>query len=303
MRHKDDRRQRRPEPQRPGEARQQGQPRAPRPRGRDIGPRTSRPYDERPQRPPTAELLYGRNAVREALRARRRSLRQLLVAEGVREGGPVAELIELAEAANVPITQVERRALDEQTEGVNHQGVALEAGLYRYAQLDDMLALAQARGEEPLLLLLDHVQDPQNVGTLLRTADVVGAHGVVLPDRRAAGITPSVVNASAGAVEHLLIAQVTNLVQTIETLKEQGVWIGGLEDDPRAQDYDSQRSDLPLALVIGAEGPGLARLVRERCDFLLKLPMAGNVASLNAATAGSIALYTLWRKRHRAGNR
>jgi 23S rRNA (guanosine2251-2'-O)-methyltransferase len=295
MRHKDDRRSRRPEPPRADRPQPRGA--GPRPHGRDDDARPQYAREERPQRPPNAELLYGRNAVREALSARRRTLRRLLVAEGVREGGPVAELIALAQTANVPITQVERRALDEQTEGVNHQGVALEAGLYRYAQLDEMLALAQARGEEPLLLLLDHVQDPQNVGTLLRTADVVGAHGVVLPDRRAAGITPAVVNASAGAVEHLLIAQVTNLVQAIETLKEQGVWIGGLEDDPRAVDFDRQRADLPLALVVGAEGPGLARLVRERCDFLLKLPMAGHVASLNAATAGSIALYSLWRKR------
>jgi 23S rRNA (guanosine2251-2'-O)-methyltransferase len=243
------------------------------------------------------ELLYGRNAVREALRAKRRRLRRLLLAEGVREGGPVAELTALAAAAGVPIEQSERRMLDDLTDGANHQGVVLEAGPYRYATLDDMLALATSRGELPLLLLLDHVQDPQNVGTLLRTADVVGAHGVVLPDRRAAGITPAVVNASAGAVEHVLIAQVVNLVQAIDVLKASGVWIGGLEDDPRAVPYDSQRSDLPLALVVGAEGPGLGRLVREHCDFLLKLPMAGNVASLNAATAGSIALYSLWRRR------
>ncbi len=257
--------------------------------------------EERPRRAPNVELLYGRNAVREALRARRRSLRRLLVAEGVREGGPIAELAALAEAAAVPLAAVERRTLDDLTDGANHQGVALEAGIYRYAEIDDMLALAGSRDELPLLLLLDHVQDQQNVGTLLRTADVVGAHGVVLPDRRAASITPAVVNASAGAVEHLLIAQVTNLVQAIEQLKEQNVWIAGLEDDPRAQLFDAQRSDLPLALVIGAEGPGLSRLVSDRCDFLLKLPMAGRVASLNAATAGSIALYTLWRRRQANG--
>jgi 23S rRNA (guanosine2251-2'-O)-methyltransferase len=243
------------------------------------------------------EYVYGRNATREALRAQRRSLRRLLVAEGVREGGPITELLALAQTAKIPVEQVDRRELDALTEGANHQGVALEAGPYRYATLDQMLALAQSRDELPLLLLLDHVQDPQNVGTLLRTADVVGAHGVILPDRRAAGITPAVVNASAGAVEHLLITQATNLAQTIEELKEQSIWVAGLEDDPRAQPYDSQRADLPLALVVGAEGPGLGRLVRERCDFLLKLPMAGHVASLNAATAGSIALYSLWRRR------
>ena len=286
MKNKNDRR-----PQRPSTSAQPG------PRRQQPGPGSGRHFEERPQRAPTHELLYGRNAIREALRARRRKLRRLLIATGVREGGPVAELTELAQAADVPVMEVERRALDELTDGANHQGVALEAGLYRYAELDDMLTLAQTRGELPLLLLLDHVQDPQNVGTLLRTADIVGAHGVVFPDRRAAGVTPAVVNASAGAVEHLLIAQVTNLVQAIEELKEQNVWVAGLEDDPRSQLFDLQRADLPLALVVGAEGPGLSRLVRERCDFLLKLPMVGNVASLNAATAGSIALYSLWRRR------
>lgn len=253
--------------------------------------------EDRAPRSPHVEYIYGRNSVRESLRAQRRTLRRLLIAEGVREGGPISELLELAQAANVPVEQSERRELDALTEGANHQGVVLEGGPYRYAELDQMLALARERDELPLLLLLDHVQDPQNVGTLLRTADAVGVHGVILPDRRAAGITPSVVNASSGAVEHLLIMQATNLTQTIEELKEQSVWVAGLEDDPRAQLYDSQRSDLPLALVVGAEGPGLSRLVRERCDFLLKLPMAGHVASLNAATAGSIALYSLWRRR------
>jgi 23S rRNA (guanosine2251-2'-O)-methyltransferase len=252
---------------------------------------------ERSTRENLGDLLYGRNAVHEAIRANRRRLWRLLIAEGVREGGPVTELIELATAANVPITRVQRHELDNLTEGANHQGIALETGPYRYVNVDDMLNMAQQRSEMPLLLLLDHLQDPQNVGTLLRTADIVGAHGVVLPDRRAAAITPAVVNASAGAVEHLLIAQVTNLNQTIEELKENNIWIAGLEDDPRAQELDQQQLDLPLALVIGAEGPGLARLVRDRCDFLLKLPMSGHVASLNAATAGSIALYTLWRQR------
>lgn len=247
----------------------------------------------------TDRLIYGRNAVHEALCAQRRTLHRLLIAEGVREGGSVAELIALAEAAKTPVASAQRQELNALTDGANHQGVALEAGPYPYADTDEMLASAQARNEAPLLLLLDHLQDPQNVGTLFRTADSVGIHGVVLPNRRAAAITPAVVNASAGAVEHLLVAQVTNLVQTIEELKEQGVWIAGLEDDPRAQDFDRQQFDMPLALIVGAEGLGLARLVREHCDFLLKLPMAGHVASLNAATAGSIALYTIWRQRTR----
>lgn len=259
--------------------------------------RPNKPREQRRTAPDTGPaVLYGRNAVREALRARRRKLRMLLLAEGVREAG-VAELLELAEQAGLRTTQVPRSALDDLTGGANHQGVALEAGPYPYVDVDRILALAAQRDEQPLLLLLDHLQDPQNVGTLLRTAEVVAVHGVVLPDRRAAAVTPAVVNASSGAVEHLLIAQTTNLVQTIEGLKQHGVWIAGLEDDPRALPFDTQRSDLPLALVVGAEGPGLGRLVREHCDFLLRLPMAGQLASLNASVAGSIALYSLWRGR------
>jgi len=241
--------------------------------------------------------LYGRNAVREAILAGRRRLKRLLVAEGVREGGPIAELEELARERNIEIAYGERRDLDELTDGANHQGVGLETGPYRYAELDEALAVAEQRNEQPLLLLLDHLQDPQNIGTLLRTADVVGAHGVIMPDRRSASITPAVVNASAGAVEHLLIAQVTNLAQTIEELKKREIWVAGLEDDERAQEIDKVDLVAPLALVVGAEGAGLARLTRERCDLLIKLPMAGHVASLNAATAGSIALYMLWRGR------
>jgi len=149
--------------------------------------------------------------------------------------------------------------------------------------------------------LLDHLQDPQNVGTLLRTAEAVGVHGVLLPGRRAAEITPAVVNASAGAVEHLQVVVVTNVAQSIAEIQRAGVWVAGLEDDPAAQLYDEADLDLPLAIVVGAEGPGLARLTRERCDFLLRLPMRGQIASLNAAVAGSIMLYQAARaRRHRA---
>jgi 23S rRNA (guanosine2251-2'-O)-methyltransferase len=247
-----------------------------------------------------AELLYGRNAVLEALRAGRRKATRLLIAEGVKDGGPVAELISLAKQRNIPLARPSRAELDRKLAATNHQGVALEAGPYPYARLDDVLAAARKAGEDPLLLILDHLQDPQNLGTLMRTAEVVGVHGVIIPERRAAEITPAVVNASSGAVEHLLVADVTNIAQTIADLKEASVWIAGLEDDPRAQDFDAVDLRGPLALVIGAEGPGLARLTRERCDFLLKLPMRGRLASLNAATAGSIVLYHAWRVRRKA---
>ena len=243
------------------------------------------------------ELLYGRNAVREALRADRRTFTRLQVSSGAQEAGTLGEVVKLAEKRGVQVDRVERQALDKRLRDANHQGVALEASDYPYVDADTMLALAKERHEPPLLLLLDHLQDPQNIGTLLRTAEVVGAHGIVMPGRRAAEVTPAVVNASSGATEHLNISVVTNLAQTIASLQEQGVWVVGIEDDERAKEYDRADLDMPLALVVGAEGAGLARLTRERCDFLVRLPMRGQIASLNAAVAGSIVLYHAWRSR------
>lgn len=245
------------------------------------------------------EVLYGRNAVREALRARRRGLHRLRVSSGVQETGVIAEIIKLAGRAGVPVERVERQVLDRQLRDVNHQGVALEAGAYPYVELEACLALAAERKEAALLLLLDHLQDPQNIGTLLRTAEAVGVHGVALPGRRAAEITPAVVNASSGATEHLHIVLIGNLAQTIAELQRNGVWVAGLENDEAARDFDTVDLDMPLALVVGAEGVGLARLVRERCDFLVRLPIIGHIGSLNAAVAGSIALYVAWRQRAR----
>jgi 23S rRNA (guanosine2251-2'-O)-methyltransferase len=244
------------------------------------------------------DVLYGRNAVREALRAQRRAIQGLLVSSGAQEAGTLGEVVKIAEKAGVPVARVDRRELDRRLPGANHQGVALECGDYPYAELDEILALAEERGEPALLLLLDHLQDPQNVGTLLRTAETVAAHGVIIPGRRAAEVTAAVVNASSGATEHLRIAVVANLAQTIEELQKAGIWVAGVEDDERAQDYDAVDLDMPLALVVGAEGPGLARLTRDRCDFLVRLPMRGQIASLNAAVAGSIVLYHAWRVRN-----
>jgi 23S rRNA (guanosine2251-2'-O)-methyltransferase len=244
-----------------------------------------------------ADLLYGRNAVREALRAQRRTFQRLLVSSGAQEAGTLGEVVKLAEKIGVPVERVDRHDLDRRLREANHQGVALECSDYPYVELEECLALADERGEPALLLMLDHLQDPQNVGTLLRTAEVVGAHGVIIPGRRAAEVTPAVVNASSGATEHLRIAVVGNLAQTIAETQKAGVWVVGVEDDEGAQDYDRADLDMPLALVVGAEGPGLARLTRERCDFLIKLPMAGQIASLNAAVAGSIVLYHAWRVR------
>jgi 23S rRNA (guanosine2251-2'-O)-methyltransferase len=242
------------------------------------------------------EILYGRNAVHETLLAGRRRCEGLLLAEGVRERGTMAQILQLAAERKIPVKQLNRRQLDE-LGPINHQGIAAQVEAYPYVEVETMRELARQRNESPLLLLLDCLQDPQNLGTLLRTAEVVGVHGVAIPRHRAAEITPAVSNASAGAVEHLYVAQVTNLVRTMEELKEQGVWIVGLENLPEAQDYHQADLNMPLALVVGGEGQGLSRLVRERCDLWIKLPMRGKIGSLNAAVAGSIALYEIWRQR------
>lgn len=245
------------------------------------------------------ETLYGRNAVCESLKAGRRKFYKLTLAEGIQETDTVHQILFLAEQAGVPIVRTDRRSLDRFGD-FTHQGVVLEASEYPYVFLDDTLELAQSRNEPPLLLLLDLLQDPQNVGGLLRTAEVVGVHGVAIQQRRAVGITPAVVNSSAGAVEHLLVAQETNLVQAIGRLKDHRVWVAGLEATRGAQQYDQADLSGALALVVGSEGQGMRRLVQEQCDFLVELPVRGNVTSLNAAIAGSVVLYEVLRQRRAA---
>ncbi len=244
------------------------------------------------------EIIYGRNAVLEALQAQRRRFDSVLVAEGIREKDTAARILAVAREKHIPVRHIPRSKLDE-LGPVNHQGIAAQVAPYPYADVADMFALAAQREEMPFLLLLDCLQDPQNLGTLLRTAEVVGVHGVVIPGRRAAEVTPAVSNASAGAVEHLLLAQVTNLARTMGELKERGVWVAGVEYLPEAQHYHEAQLNMPLALVVGSEGRGLRRLVRERCDLWIKLPMRGHVKSLNASVAGSIVLYEAWQQRSR----
>ncbi len=244
------------------------------------------------------EILFRRNAVRECLRAGRRRFYRLSVARDM-DLGPAQDILAEARRRQVPLDDLDRHALNQATHGENHQGVLLEVGPYPYADLDDLLPVSAARGEAPLLLLLDLVQDPRNVGALLRTAEAMGVHGVVIQDRRGAEITPTVVTTSAGAAEHLLIAQVTNLAEAMRRLGKQGVWLFGLGLNPDAQPLGETDLDRPLGLVVGNEGEGLRRLVRDRCDALLKLPMHGQVQSLNAAVAGSIALYAARAARRR----
>ena len=205
-------------------------------------------------------------------------------------------LLGLAERRRVRVEVLDRRELDRRA-GDHHQGVAAEADPFAYAHPDDLLAKAEERGEPPLLLALDSLQDPQNFGTLLRTAQACGAHGVLIPEHRAVGVTPAVSNASAGAVEHLLVAQVTNLARSLGELKARGVWVYGLAVDA-GQSYWQADLSGPLALVVGSEATGLGRLVRETCDALVTIPMVqGAIQSLNASVAGSLVLYEVLRQR------
>src|SRR5829696_8919775 len=235
------------------------------------------------------ELLYGRNAVLEALRGRR-GIERLFVAEGAREDERLRGLMRLATERGVEIERIPRLMLDDATRGANHQGIALEAEPYRYAEFEDLL---EAPGT---VLVLDHLQDPQNVGTLLRAAEAAGVAGVVIPEDRAAAVTPAVVNASAGAVEHLRVAPVPNLVRALEALKGSGRWVAGLDAGASAKDIFATDIPTPAVLVVGAEGAGLGTNLRKHCDLLLALPMRGRVESLNAATAGAIAIYELLRR-------
>lgn len=245
------------------------------------------------------EWIVGRNPVFEVLSAKRRQPFRLWLAAGIQEKGRVTDIIHICSGKKVDIERLPRQRLDPLGEG--HQGVALEASGYVYSTLSDILVNAGAKKEPPLILILDTIQDPQNLGTLLRTAEIVGVHGVLLPLRQTVTITPAVVSTSSGACEHVLVAQ-ANLAQAITTLKDAGLWIVGLEGSPIAQSPGTFRLDGPLALVVGNEGQGMRSLVRDSCDFLMRLPMRGQVSSLNAAVAGSIALYLAWQARGYAGD-
>ena len=235
-----------------------------------------------------AEWITGRNPIFEVLRAGRRQSLRLWVAQGVKEEGRLFDILELARSRKVPIERVKRSDLD----GIDphHQAVALNTGGYPYSDLEGIIQLAARRQEPVFVLLLDLIQDPQNLGTLLRSAEAFGVHGVILPLARAASVTPAVVNASSGATEMLLIAQ-HNIAQAMDRLKEAGGWMIGLEDSPQAQPPQQINLKGGIGLVIGNEGQGLRHLVREKCDLLMRLPMQGQIDSLNAAVAGSIALF------------
>ncbi len=255
-----------------------------------------------PSRPPAAagpgappviavagELVYGRNAVAESLRGRRQAHR-LLLAEGAREDDRLRALVAAADAAEAMVVRVPRVALDAATGGANHQGVALDVSTFTYGVLDDVVSA------EGTVLVLDHLQDPQNFGTLLRAAEACAVAAVVIPQDRAVAVTPAVVNASAGAVEHLTVAMVPNLARALDVMKDGGRWVVGLAEGPGSVDLFTTDVPTPVALVVGSEGHGIGPNVARRCDLMVSLPMRGRVPSLNAATAGAVVLFELLRR-------
>jgi 23S rRNA (guanosine2251-2'-O)-methyltransferase len=234
------------------------------------------------------EWITGRNPVMEVLSAHRREVFRLLIANGVEEKGRIADLMRSAVSRKLPIERVSRERLERM--GENPQGVALEVSAYPYIELADIIDRAASTGEDLFVLVLDLIQNPQNLGTLLRTAEAAGVHGVVVPQHRAAAVTPAVVTASAGASEHMLVAQ-GNITRSLEQLKHAGAWVVGLAGEPGASSAGGIPRSGGVAIVVGNEGEGMRPLVRQSCDFLLSLPMRGRIESLNAAVAGSIVLY------------
>lgn len=247
--------------------------------------------EKRHSHEPATELIYGRNAVLQALRAGA-DVRRVLIARGTKRDGMLGEALDLARRDNIPIVEVERAVLDHMVKrGSLHQGIVAEAPEFQYVDLPDILTAAHASGEPPFLLLLDNIQYVTNFGALLRTAEVIGVHGVIIPEHRQASVTAQVRKASAGAVDFLSIAQVTNLAQTIEELKRHSIWVVGIEAAPRAIPFDQGDYTGPIAFVVGSEVDGLRRLTRDKCDYMVQLPMWGKTPSLNVSVAGSIVLY------------
>ena len=241
-----------------------------------------------------SEWIYGRNSVYETLTANRRQFFRLRITLGTIEKGRIAEILYICKQIQIPLESISKNVLNSQFE--NHQGVALETSSYPYKQKGEILYPDRSLGEPHFFLILDTVQDPQNLGSLLRTAEAVGVHGIFLPLRRTATITPAVVNSSSGASEHLHICQV-NLSQIIREMKKEEIWIVGLDSSPEALPPQNVRLEGSIAIVVGNEASGMRAMVRKSCDFLLRLPMRGRVDSLNAAVAGSIALYLVLQKR------
>lgn len=244
------------------------------------------------------DMVAGRNAVMEALKGSR-SVNKLMIANGSTEGS-IKEIIAVAKEKGVNIQYWERSKLDSIARGIRHQGVLAQVAPVQYAELEDILQVAKDRNEPPFIVLLDELEDPHNLGAILRTADAAGVHGVLIPKHRSCPLSATVAKTSAGAVEHVPVARVGNLVQTIKKLKQEGLWVAAADMD--GKDYYDTDLTGPLLLIIGSEGQGVGRLVKEQCDFVVRIPMVGKINSLNASVAGSILMYEAMKQRRKALN-
>ena len=238
-------------------------------------------------------VIAGRNAVLEALRSGREP-DKLLVTKG-HTGGATAPIIAKCAERRIPIKEVDSRKLDFLCEGANHQGVALVVAAYKYASVEDILAKAEEKGEKPFIIICDGIEDPHNLGAIIRTAEATGVHGVIIPQRRSASLSPAAAKAACGALEYVPVARVTNLVNTIDLLKEKGVWVYAADVD--GEPWCRQDFGGGLALVIGGEGSGVGRLVKDHCDVVVSLPMVGKINSLNASVAAGVLMYEVARQK------
>lgn len=240
------------------------------------------------------DVLVGRNAVTEALKSGR-GINKLWIASGDREGS-VAEIAALAKERGIVVQYVERAKIESLAGGHRHQGVLAYVAPVPYAELDDILKAAEEKGEAPFIVLLDELEDPHNLGALLRTADATGVHGILIPKRRSVSLNATVAKTSAGAVEYVPVARIGNIAQTLKKLKEKGFWVAGADMDGEKAYYEADLTG-PLVLVVGSEGRGMSRLTKEACDFIVSMPMVGRINSLNASVAGSILMYESMRQR------
>lgn len=245
-----------------------------------------------------SDKIEGRNPVLEGLKSGR-EIDKIFVAKGAVEGS-IKKIIAIAKEKGIPVQQVERQKLNELSTSEAHQGVIALAAAHDYVELEDILARAEEKGKDAFLLILDEIMDPHNLGSIMRTAEAVGVDGIIIPKRRAVGLTAVVAKTSAGAIEYVPVAKVSNISQTIDKLKKMGIWVTGADMSGEKEHYLMDLKG-PIALVIGSEGSGISRLVKEKCDFLVKLPMVGQISSLNASVAAAVLMYEVFRQRSMKG--
>ena len=248
-----------------------------------------------------AEIIAGRNPVLEALRAGR-PIQKILLARNISRHSFTTEIVRLAQSKGIPVEYVPAETLQEQSSIVRNQGVIAYTTVKEYYSLEDLFRISQEKGKPPFYCILDGIEDPQNLGAIIRSAEASGTHGIIIRTRRAVGLTATVARASAGAIEYLPVAQVVNIAQTIVKLKKNGIWVIGVDSDGK-EDYRQADFTVPVTIVIGGEGKGISELVKKRCDYLISIPMCGKISSLNASVAAALVMYEAFHQRQADTNR